>query len=205
MGNTSSNSEQHQEEISKIEQSESSETTSTSKEITTSSSTKIEDENQNLNFQQSKKFDLKNFRNECLRGHNEKRKLHRVIDLNRNSDLDDIAQEYAEKLAQADSLNHSSNKFNGQRIGENLYMQGGRAMLGNLPVDSWYGESNNYDFNNPTNSSGVTGHFTQLVWKGSKELGVGCAKARNGSFYCVCNYFPAGNWVGEERENVYPR
>lgn len=207
MGNTSSSSKQEQKEASStIEQSGSSEfTSSTSKEVTSSSTKKCEDESDTFNLKQSKKFDLKKFRQECLKAHNEKRSIHRVNDLNLNSELDDIAQVYAETLAQSDSLNHSSNKFNGQRLGENLYMQGGRAMSGFLPVDSWYGESYNYDYENPRNSSGVTGHFTQLVWKGSKELGVGCAKSRDGSYYVVCNYHPAGNWVGEERENVFPR
>ena len=34
------------------------------------------------------------------------------------------------------------------------------------------------------------GHFTQLVWKNSKEVGFGVAKANDGSFYAVANYFP---------------
>jgi uncharacterized protein YkwD len=230
MGNSSSTSSQQQQEqknqeiSTSTQQSESSETKTsnikeseyqTSTEISGESSTKIksdtqeefeiQSEDQKLNLQQSKKFDLNKFRTECLQAHNEKRKLHRVSDLKRNSALDEIAQNYAEKLAQANSLNHSSNSFDGKRLGENLYMQGGRAMSGFLPVDSWYGEAYNYKYDNPRNSSGVVGHFTQLVWKGSNELGVGCAKARDGSFYVVCNYSPAGNWVGEERENVFPR
>lgn len=235
MGNSNSSSSQQQEqqqqrqlqekihqEVSKsIEQSDSSETkTSNTKEsehqisteISGESSSKTDtfqeeilNEDQKLNLQQSKKFDLSKFRTECLNAHNEKRQLHRVSDLKRNSSLDEIAQKYAEKLAQADSLNHSSNSYNGQRLGENLYMQGGRAMSGFLPVDSWYGEADNYSYDAPQNSSGVVGHFTQLVWKGSKELGVGCAKSSDGSYYVVCNYSPAGNWVGEERENVFSR
>jgi len=158
------------------------------------------------NLQQTlQAFNLKSFREECLEAHNEKRRLHRVKDLKSNSEIDEIAQNYAEKLAQSDSLNHSSNKYNGERLGENLYMQGGKKMTGSLPVDSWYGEINQYNFENPNSSSGVTGHFTQLVWKGSKEIGIGCAKSSDGSYYVVANYHPSGNWVGEERENVFPQ
>ncbi|KAF3939205.1 Natrin-2 [Dactylella cylindrospora] len=34
----------------------------------------------------------------------------------------------------------------------------------------WYNEVNKYDYNNPGFSS-ATGHFTQVVWKNSKQLG----------------------------------
>lgn len=41
-----------------------------------------------------------------------------------------------------------------------------------------------------------TGHFTQVVWKGSKEMGVGRATARSGNIYVVANYAPGGNMQG---------
>ena len=42
---------------------------------------------------------------------------------------------------------------------------------------SWYDElyKPGYNFNNPGWSPGV-GHFTQVVWKGTTELGIGVAK-----------------------------
>lgn len=49
-----------------------------------------------------------------------------------------------------------------------------------------------------------TGHFTQVVWKDSKELGVGCTKAKNGKIYVVANYYPPGNYIGCYVENVLP-
>ena len=49
------------------------------------------------------------------------------------------------------------------------------------------------------------GHFTQLVWKSSQQLGVGKAKTTDGrQVFVVCVYFPAGNYVGRYRENVLP-
>ena len=48
-----------------------------------------------------------------------------------------------------------------------------------------------------------TGHFTQLVWKGTKS--VGCGKATcNGLDIYVCNYDPAGNWERQYKQNVLP-
>ena len=67
----------------------------------------------------------------------------------------------------------------------------------------WYDEIKDYDFNKASFIPG-TGHFTQVVWKNSREVGFGVAQASDGSFYAVANYFPAGNWSGEFRENVLP-
>ncbi len=152
-----------------------------------------------------KTFDLEEFRKECLNEHNKHRRNHRVCDLKFNNDLQTIAQKYAEKLAATNSFKHSGNSFNGDDLGENLYMQGGLAMVGELPTNSWYDEINDYSFNNPDKSKGDIGHFTQLVWKESEEVGIGCAQSSDGSFYCVANYYPAGNCLGEFKKNVFPK
>lgn len=49
-----------------------------------------------------------------------------------------------------------------------------------------------------------TGHFTQIVWRDSTEFGVGMSRNRNGEVYVVCNYNPAGNFLGSFMENVLP-
>ena len=50
-----------------------------------------------------------------------------------------------------------------------------------------------------------TGHFTQVVWKGSTELGIGKAEGEKNGMYCtyiVGRYRPAGNFQGDFKENV---
>ena len=42
-----------------------------------------------------------------------------------------------------------------------------------------------------------------MVWKDSKEVGFGVARAANGFFYAVANYFPSGNYSGQFKQNVY--
>lgn len=49
-----------------------------------------------------------------------------------------------------------------------------------------------------------TGHFTQVVWKDSKEFGIGKAKTKDGKWLVVANYYPAGNFMGKNAENVFP-
>ncbi|KAF8888246.1 CAP domain-containing protein [Infundibulicybe gibba] len=61
--------------------------------------------------------------------------------------------------------------------------------------------------NNPGFSS-ATGHFTQVVWKGTTQ--VACAVANCGagtifsqaSGYVVCRYSPPGNVIGQFPQNV---
>ena len=49
------------------------------------------------------------------------------------------------------------------------------------------------------------GRFTQVVWKGSREIGIGRAFAENGqTVFVVCNYLPVGNVMGRFKENVFP-
>lgn len=65
--------------------------------------------------------------------------------------------------------------------------------------------SQSYDFSNPGYSSS-TGHFTQMVWKGSNVLGCGVADCSSAGLgiYLVCQYQPPGNYIGEFQNNVFP-
>jgi len=79
--------------------------------------------------------------------------------------------------------------------GENLFEITGAAASPAQVVTAWAGESRNYDYNSNT-CRGVCGHYTQIVWGVTKE--VGCAVARGGRREVwVCNYDPPGNWVGK--------
>ena len=49
----------------------------------------------------------------------------------------------------------------------------------------------------------IAGHFTQVVWKDSKKLGIGIATGKIGTVV-VANYLPPGNYKGKFGENVPP-
>ena len=117
-----------------------------------------------------------------------------------NKNLCSIATNYAQKLAKNNNFKHSNNKYNGEDLGENLFMCQGYEITGKNMTKSWYDEIKDYRYQN--NFVPKAGHFSQVVWKGSKELGVGVAQAKNGTWYGVCNYFPAGNFQGEFLDNV---
>ena len=61
-----------------------------------------------------------------------------------------------------------------------------------------------YTFGQESGSPG-TGHFTQVVWKESLELGIGKADVNengNKCTYIVGRYRPAGNMIGDYAKNV---
>ncbi|KAL1406440.1 hypothetical protein Q8F55_008139 [Vanrija albida] len=68
--------------------------------------------------------------------------------------------------------------------------------------DMWAsGEEGKYDYNKHEYSS-ATGHFTQVVWKGTTKLGCATATCNGDQTYLVCEYDPAGNVIGSFEENV---
>ena len=144
--------------------------------------------------------DLAAFRAAALKQHNVYRAKHDVSPLTLSSRLNDVAQHYAEQLARTNRLVHSGNTH----FGENLYAFGSSGQALPRPeavVDRWYSEIQNYNFDKPGFHTG-TGHFTQLVWKSSKELGMGIAQAADGTWYVVANYSPPGNISGQFPLNV---
>lgn len=73
--------------------------------------------------------------------------------------------------------------------------------LGKEMTESWYNECQKYDYRNPSYQPG-TGHFTQVVWRGSQEVGFAQAKGSSMN-YAVAMYHPPGNYVGEFDRNVF--
>ncbi len=68
----------------------------------------------------------------------------------------------------------------------------------------WYDEVALYNFNNPGFSS-QTGHFTQVVWVSTSELGCGVAMSNDYQIYAVSHYLKPGNFNNEFRTNVLPK
>ena len=158
-------------------------------------------------------IDLTTLRSTSLSKHNSYRATHRSPNMTISSSANNTAQAWAQYLATNGLFQHSaSNQRN--NAGENLYVSYttapsiNYATLANVAVQSWYNEVKLYNYNSPGFSS-ATGHFTQVVWKSSTQLGCGAAqgtKTMNGTkykaFYVVCHYAPAGNVKGQFPANV---
>ncbi|KAF5335844.1 hypothetical protein D9758_016702 [Tetrapyrgos nigripes] len=116
-----------------------------------------------------------------------------------NGDIAAGVQDYANKCV----FQHSGT--NG--VGENLAAGSGDFTMQNA-MDSWMNEASKYDFNNPGFSED-TGHFTQVVWKGTNQIACAIADCAAGTIfpdlaskYVVCQYTPPGNVLGQFPDNV---
>ncbi|CAF1111504.1 unnamed protein product [Adineta steineri] len=141
------------------------------------------------------------FQQETLVHHNTLRARHCAANLALDDNLNKIAQSYAEKLVNTNSFAHSNNGY-----GENLYMMSSSASLASLhgktATQSWYDEVKDYNYSQPGFSAKV-GHFTQVIWKNSKQLGVGVAFSKDGrKAVVVTNYSPPGNYMNQFDQNV---
>uniref|UniRef100_A0A0N5B785 SCP domain-containing protein n=1 Tax=Strongyloides papillosus TaxID=174720 RepID=A0A0N5B785_STREA len=108
---------------------------------------------------------------------------------------------YAEHLA--NKVGHMVHDPTNQQSkqGENLSQTS--PNLAHISAKIWYDEVKDYNFNNQ-GFGHSTGHFTQLVWKGSSKVGCGVAASSIGVF-TVCKYSPPGNVMGAFKENVSPK
>ena len=144
---------------------------------------------------------INSFRKEALKKHNEYRVKHKVPDLKLNENLNEMAQKYANHLLDSQSKkNFPINIYNNDsNLGENIMIS--TKKNAEEMCETWYSESKNYDFNINKFQKG-TGHFTQLIWKETKEVGFGF-KFDGDNFCGVAYYNPAGNILGEFTKNVY--
>lgn len=143
------------------------------------------------------------FEEECLKAHNEYRKLHGVDPLKLNRRMCKESKEWAKHLASKGQIEHRKHAS----YGENIYCywssNPGHTLTGKEPVENWYNEKSRHHFDQePTDLR--SGHFTQVIWKASRELGVGVEKNRNGQIFVVASYWPAGNYIGSFINNVHP-
>jgi uncharacterized protein YkwD len=131
--------------------------------------------------------------------HNQERAKHCAAPLRWSPEVAAVAQRWANGLAARGCvMEHSHGNY-----GENLAMIGGGQLTAGQVVAMWYDEVALYNFSRPGFSM-QTGHFTQVVWRGTSKIG--CAKAAcDGGEVWVCNYDGPGNWEGAFPSNVVPR
>lgn len=139
------------------------------------------------------------FQKECLDTHNKLRAEHGAPPLKWSAKLASESEKWAKELLRNNKLQHSSGEY-----GENLAFASGYELTGAGATQMWYDEIKNYNFDNPGNFGG-TGHFTQVVWIASQQMGVAIAGEGNGPQYVVARYSPAGNLLGHFQENVMPK
>ncbi|MBV8632844.1 MAG: hypothetical protein JOZ83_18110 [Silvibacterium sp.] len=105
------------------------------------------------------------------------------------------AQSWADHLATQENCNliHTANN----KYGQNLF--GGSGNFTALDASqSWYSEKKQYHYAvlNQDNWY-ATGHYTQMIWKNTKAIGIGQAACSGGGVVIAAEYDPPGNYMGE--------
>jgi pathogenesis-related protein 1 len=129
--------------------------------------------------------------NEMLAAHNRIRSRMNVPALVWSNRLAAYAQQWADSLIARNEFRHRSQR----KYGENLFeIRGGSATPAEV-IASWAAESRNYDYRS-NSCHGVCGHYTQIVWRDTQEVGCAVARGRGRREVWVCNYDPPGNYRG---------
>ena len=135
-----------------------------------------------------------------VNAHNKYRRMHiDTPDMKWNPVLAQKAQSWANTCI----WNHSQkgSQYRDYGVGENMAKYSGSAPSAEQVVKFWYDEEKSYSYSNPVFSS-ATGHFTQVVWKATSEIGCGYNSSCG---HYVCQYKPGGNVAGQFAANVKPK
>jgi len=128
-----------------------------------------------------------------------------------NDELADVAQRWVDQCTNGHDKNRRTETYS--HVGQNWAWRGSwkledQAELATKMVGWWYDEVkditqkavNSFSSDNAiTGSTGVIGHYTQVVWADSYEVGCGymsSVKGSNTESVLVCNYGPGGNYLG---------
>ena len=147
-----------------------------------------------------------------LETHNQVRADVAVLPLTWSSTMSSYAQEWATHLANENGCqmqHRSAAGMNTLGVGENLFWASPLTSTNSPPTlqaitptyvaNDWSSEKIDYNYDTNTCTDGkICGHYTQIVWKNTTE--VGCAMAicpDNGQIW-VCNYNPPGNYTGQK-------
>lgn len=142
-----------------------------------------------------------NFEQRVLAAHNRERTASGVGPLKWNNELALGARNWANHLARRRLFEHSPDAPGSLPVGENLWGGTSGAFQPEAMVELWAAEKKHFKrgtfpANSRTGRVQDVGHYTQLIWRTTLE--VGCARASGATEdILVCRYSSAGNVVGQ--------
>jgi len=143
-----------------------------------------------------------------LQIHNDARKEVGVSELSWSNSLAEDALLWAKNLALKDDMYHSSNESRpgqGENLSYSYRSSNGNPTFSETPgkdaSSAWYNEIKDYTYaeiGSSKNANVVIGHYTQMIWNTTTEVGMARAISTSGSVYVVARYSPQGNWIGRQ-------
>jgi len=138
-----------------------------------------------------------------LAAHNREREQAELPSLRWNDALATSAQAWADHLAATGGFDHApASARGGGHEGENLWAGTRGYYPAEAMVGLWIAEKRDYrpgpfPHNSRTGDIADVGHYTQLMWRRTSEVGCGLARGREEDVL-VCRYSRAGNVYGEQ-------
>jgi len=133
-----------------------------------------------------------------------------MIKMQWDTNLATVAQNYANQCKFAHNANRHADYAalvgGNPVIGENIFTTSAATLSMPSAVALWFNEQVDYTYaSNSCGSGMVCGHYTQMVWANSYKLGCGVKTCSSGLPFgngsgtlLVCNYSPAGNYIGQK-------
>ena len=133
-----------------------------------------------------------NFIYKLLKCHNDLRKKYNLPELIENLDLEIIAEIYAEEfIKNNEKYTYQPNIYKNMYLGENVIVSDSKE-----PEEIFKKilmEEKNYETND-NKSFKKAGHFTQVIWKDTTDIGIGIMADEEQKKFCtVILYYPTGN------------
>jgi len=111
-----------------------------------------------------------------------------------NEDLAAFARDHVATCVYGHTSNDERANIGGfWAVGENIY-EGSPKPTVTAVTDAWGDERNSYHLED-NSCDDVCGHYTQIVWSDTTDVGCAWADCPDGTFV-ACNYGPAGNLNG---------
>ena len=145
--------------------------------------------------------------------HNEFRNKHKLTPVTWSQDLAEYAQQWVDHLSQTKNCamthrpNNETSAFQ-QIYGENLFWSSAleyedgttevETFTAKEIIETWASEEDFYNYEtNTCMDDADCGHYTQIVWHETKQVGCAVAVCEDKSQVWACNYSPRGNYLGE--------
>lgn len=108
--------------------------------------------------------------------------------------LESYAQWWAAQRKVDCNMTHSHGPY-----GENIFWGSGQSWTPLDAVRFWVDEKQYYSYDtNDCEVGQMCGHYTQVVWRDSRNIGCARVVCDNGDVFMTCNYDPPGNYIGEK-------
>lgn len=142
-----------------------------------------------------------NLEQRLLAAHNRERTSAGIPPLRWSDKLALSAKAWAEHLSRAGRLEHARPDPAEQPQGENLWAGTRGYFTPEAMVGLWIEEKKHFTpgpfpHNSRTGNAADVGHYTQLMWRSSREVGCALARGREEDVL-VCRYSDPGNVIGK--------